>query len=109
MVALGASAADALTFNPAFQIPDWLHPIITFPGIAGAYCVPFASGALGLGHGGISASWEFALSLPFNFALYWLLFRVSAFVIMFLFPASRGRQGTTSIEPTTNDEFNRQV
>jgi hypothetical protein len=109
LVALLASAADASTFVLAYQMPDWLHIVLTLPGFAGAYCAGFANGALGFGHSVTSASREFALSLPFNFLLYWLLFRICASVIMFLFPTSRGRPAKPSVDPSTNDELDRQV
>jgi hypothetical protein len=109
LVALLASAADAVTISILYQTPYWLHIALTLPGTPGAFGASFANGALGLGHSVTSAPLEFALSLPFNFAAYWLLFRICASVILILYPANPGKPAKTSGAPRMNDEFDQQT
>ncbi len=109
LVALGASAADAVTFNPTFQIPIGLHTLLTLPGFAGAYCAGLASASLGLGHTINSDRMEFALSLPFNFLVYWLLFRIITSLIMFVFPAKHPAATKNLKANASGEEFDGQT
>ena len=90
MIAAGiASSVDACTFSFSLQGPllDKLS-IIGFPGEFGAWIVNGA--ILNRGHSVTSATVEFALSLPFNFLVYWIFFRICAFIRWKLLPAKVG-------------------